>query len=307
MAGLVMDLPLRYIPAFCGACRCDESICGDTGQAWPLRAVRLFTTMGARCGTFRSGAQGAGAASDAYDLPRTLVLGEDNHSGRFRSVDRLLTDGESVDGWQLDARDVEVSGLVSSDGVADQRDLLRALATVASRDGLCMTLEEGPSAAHLRLARLKQFDRKHVESTRRTLTDVRIRWRVADPSWYEARIHSRRFVIAASGMTTLLFESLTGLRAYPTLHLVAPAAGATGSASVTDGASRTMTYTDTAYLRNGASVVVDSAAGTARRVSGLNALPYMVGTFPSVRPGVDSWRYTGGACTLTLSWQPRWP
>lgn len=295
----------RSIPAIAGSFRAGDSLCGDTGQAWPLRVVRLFTSLGSLCGTFRAGEQVAGDPGDVYELPRSLVFLEDNQTGRFRSVDRLLVDGEAVDGWQVDARDITVEGLVTSDDTEDQRTLLLEMARVAALPNLRLTVEEGPGATYLRLGRLKDLQRKHSELTGRELTDVRLRWRASDPAWYEARLHSIKFTVTTYSQA-LSLDPLTGLPAFPTVHIVAPPSGSLSTVSLGSTDGRGFSYTDASYLRNGASVIVDCEAGTVNRATGYNTLHYMVGTFPRLAAGTNVWQYAGGACTITLSWQPRW-
>lgn len=294
----------RSIPAIAGSFRAGQSLSGDTGQAWPLRVVRLFTSLGALCGTFRAGALVAGDPGDVYELPRSLVLLEDNQAGRFRSVDRLLVDGEAVDGLQVDARDITIEGLVTSNDTEDQRTLLLEFSRVAALPNLRLTVEEGPGATHLRLAKMRDLQRKHVEITGRELTDVRLRWRASDPSWYEARLHSREFRVTTYSQA-LSLDSLTGLPAFPLIHVAAPTADSLRVFTLASTDGRGFSYTDS-YLRNGASAIVDCEAGTVRRSSGFSSLHYMVGTFPRLSAGVDVWYYTGGACTITISWQPRW-
>ena len=306
MAGVVV-VTFHPIPAITGQFRAAQAICGDTGRAWPLPHVELFTTLGAMCGTFRSGAARVGDRGDVYPLPRGLLLVEDDQAGRYRSVERLLTDGEAVDGfWNVDARNVEVKGMVLSDDPGVQRDLLREIGVQSVRHDLKLRHEFGPAASCVHLAKLKEYQRKHVELSGKTLTEVSLRWRAADPTWQEARIRSCRVEMPGNG--TFEVEAGRTLESHPQIQVIAsdPVHGV-GDLRLTcldDG--RWLAYRDPNYLLAGASVIIDCKAGTVTRASGGNALHYASGTFLRLRAGTNRFRYEGGPCLLIFTWNVRW-
>lgn len=292
--------------AVCGGFRAGETICGFEGRAWPLHRVQLYTSLGALCGTFLSGEAAAGALGDILDLPATLVFPEDTQAGRYRTAARLLVDGEAVDGWQLEGRNVEVSGPIADSDPWVLRDLEMSLAEKATAPSLFLRYEEGHRGGCLRLARLKTFERKHLALSGKCYTDVKLQWRLSDPSWYEQKW--RTAIIDQPGDWNFEVDAGPTHLSHPRIRIVSRNPGTVGNLRLANwqDEQRWLTYSDANYLRNGAFVTIDCDRGTATRGDGSNALHYMGGTFLRLRRGFNKFAYTGGPCTLIFTWKVRW-
>lgn len=265
-------------------------------------AIEIGTTEGALSGFCTSGEVICGAASDYYELPETLVFVDDSAEARFREEDRLLSHGSHVNGNAVEARDIEIVGKVLSDDEATQRTLLRTIAQKCARENVKLRYSSG---FYINVARLRGIERKHRVMTGKKLTEVRLRFRATDPCWYgPSQQHVQS--LAGNGTLTVTVDSSVFPDAVPVIQIQAPSVGSVGTLTLknTSDGDRSCTYADTA-LRDGASVTLDSRDATATRGS-TNTVRFFEGRWLRLVAGANVLSYTGGACTITITWQPRW-
>lgn len=270
-----------------------------------MAVIEIGTTEGTVCGAAICGEAICGEPSDYYALPNTLTFREDSHKTRFREDARLLAHGSAINGFAFEARDITVAGKINSVDEATQRTLLRTILRMAGRQDVRLRYD---STFYVNVARLKDPKRVHRLATGKKLTEVDLTWRATDPFWYSSSLEQHVETLAGDGSFTVTIDSTIFPDVSPSIVITAPSVGSVGTLTLTntsDEEERSFTYADTA-LRDGASVTLDCRVGTATRGS-TNAVRFFEGLWLRLVPGDNVLEYTGGACTITIIWQPRWP
>jgi hypothetical protein len=262
----------------------------------------LYTEWGAVAGEFLAGEVLAGASGDQLTLPASLVLQDEDATWRSKSEDRAISHGTAVysSGW--DSRDVVVQGSLKADDAATLHAQLRALRAAAVRPDQYLLVDD---ERYLLLSALKKMDVSLPELWDRSLADVRLAWIAGDPFWYAAAGETHSEGLAGDGSFAVDGGDVATVEMPLRIRILAPAGGTPAPltlTSATDG--RGFTFSDRA-LTDGAILEVDTEAGTVR-LNGVAAPRFFSGSWPSLRPGANTWSYTGGACTIEFSWRPRW-
>lgn len=238
-----------------------------------------------------------------YMLPPTIALLQDDATSRFLSTQKLLADGEAINAYMTDARDITVTGDIWSADTVTQRTLLSTIAQQAARPNLCLAIE---GDRYVNLARLKKFERKHHKLTRRSLTTATLTWRLADPYWYATTWAQQAFALSGNGSITVNVDSTIYRDVSPVIQITAPGSGSVPSVTLTnttDG-GRFMSYSDL-NLASGAIATLDCRTAQATR-GGSNGIRYVAGWWLRLLPGANVIQYAGAACTLTFTFLPRW-
>lgn len=265
--------------------------------------ILLYTEIGAVCGAFSSGGTLCGAAGDQYELPDTLVLEADDSDERWREVERAWQHGSVLYGEEVEPRDIVVSGLVSAATGAAMQTLVRDIREAARRADQRLRCE---AASYLNVSRLRRMDVRWEPETGRSLAQVRLVWRAADPFWYATTEASQTDSMAGDGNITVDTGTDATVAMHPIIVITAPAAASVPSVRMTNQTddSQVLLYEDL-DLENGASVSIDCEAGTVTRGT-TNTIRYMTGGWLRLLPGSNTIAYEGGACTITTIWKPRW-
>lgn len=264
----------------------------------------LYTDLGALCGAFTCGdGTTAGDATDAYILPATLTLQSDDADLRFREEQRVWQHGSVPYGEEWDARDIVLAGTVWEDSTAEMQALLRALRQKAARPDQRLRIDTG---TYINVSRLRRMDARPVDLTGRSLMDVRLVWRATDPFWYSETQASHVEELSGSDSFTVDTGSTATVDMYPVISITAPSGGSVSSLTLSNETDDDQAFGyDDAGLTDGASVVIDSGAGTVSR-GGTNTIRYYSGGWLRLKPGENTLAYTGNACTITLTWHTRW-
>lgn len=265
--------------------------------------ILLYTEIGAICGTFLSGTTLCGAAGDQYELPDTLVIEGDDSDERWKEEERAWQHGSVLYGEEVEPRDILVSGLVSATTATAMQTLVREMREAARRSDQRLRYDED---FYVNVSRLRRMDVRWEPETGKTLAQVRLVWRAADPFWYATSEASQ--TENPTGDDTLTVDTGTDVTIpmNPVITITAPPAAAVPSVRLTN-----QTDDDQAFLyedldlENGASVTIDCEAGTVTR-GATNTLRYLTGGWLRLLPGSNTIAYEGDACEITLTWKPRW-
>lgn len=268
-------------------------------------AIQLYTTIGALCGTFVCGTTLCGAPSDLYSLPSSLTIQEDDADFRFREEERVFQHGSVAFGEEWAARDITVSGIIQGETTTEAADLVKAIRSAAARLDQRLRLSSSETR-FLELARLRRMDARPRELTGRRLFDVRITWRACTPFWHSQSSSNHTEALAGDATFVVDAGDVATVAMHPLITITAPVGAAVPSVRLTNATDedQAFLYEDLA-LEDGASVVIDCAAGTVAR-DGTSSIRYFSGAFPRLLPGENSLSYEGNACTITLTWRPRW-
>lgn len=267
-------------------------------------AIEIGTTEGALCGAVTCGEFVCGEEGDFYELPDTLVFRNDSYKTRFREDDRLLSHGSHINGFAFEGRDVVVEGSVVSVDEATQRTLLRTIMQKSGRQDIKFRYD---STFYKTIARLKDADIVHEVLTGKVLTDLKLVWRAKDPFWYSSSYVQHVETVTGDDTFTVTVDESVFPDVSPTIQIAAPSVGSVGTLTLentSDDESRILQYADTS-LRDGASVTLDCRTAEASR-GGTDTIRFVDGNWIRLLPGDNVISYTGGACTITITHQPRW-
>ena len=248
--------------------------------------------------------------SGVLELPPGLVLTNNNQDTKNEQWSLLFADGAFSAGEEIKARQVVLEGILGATTRSEYRAMVDELRYVCSRPGLKLQLVEG--GGYLHLAHLVGVDDDPEKLFDWSVAKVRITWIAADPFWYASALQTRTFSL--SGTTSLIVDAgrNVGLPecnrgVSPTLKITSPGFLPVSTfllRNVTDGGLQCR-YSDP-YLKNGNSATIDCVAGTASRDDGANTLRYFEGEFLRLLTKRNVLEYEGTACTLAISWRPRW-
>lgn len=263
-------------------------------------SLSIYTEWGAVAGEFLAGDVVAGQEGDQVTLPATLVLQDEDAAYRVETEDLALAHGASVwaTGWK--GRTLAMAGTLRADTAEALHGLLRTLRAAAARVDQWLLVD---GVRMLRLGALQKMDVNLVELWGRTMADVRLAWTVGDPFWYVVPVASHTETPAGDGTFTVDAGTVATVDMPLRIRITAPAGASLPSVTLACG-GRSCTYADPA-LAGGATVEIDSEAGTVRR-DGAPSTRWFAGAWPVLNPGANSWTYAGGACTIEFLWRPRW-
>lgn len=237
-------------------------------------------------------------------LPPALRLTKAGFAQRVETAKRIFSDGRHSWGDEVDDREAIVEGLVETASRAEMLVLMDTLRHRCQIPGQRLRIDAG---RFLALTRLREFEDEPLPGFDRAVTKLRLVWQCDNPYW-QAETEQVR-TVELSGNTD--FEVSLGLPRclrgqHPRITVTAEPFLALGTftlESLTDGGLQ-FRYSDP-LLINGASAVIDCAAGTVTRGS-TNTLRYFEGEFLRLLDGVNTLRYTGIACTLEFRWRHQW-
>lgn len=222
----------------------------------------------------------------------------------------LFADGAASAGDEIKARQVILEGTLGEMDRATFRAMVDELRYVCSRPGLKLQLV--PGGGYLNLSRLVAVDDDPEKLFDWAVSKVRITWMADDPFWYATELQTRTYSL--TGDTTLNIEAGKNIGlptcnrgVSPIITLTSPGFLPLASATlrnVTDD-SLQLRYSDP-LLKNGNSATIDCIMGTAKRDDGTNTIRYLEGEFLRLLTKRNVVEYEGTACTLTISWRPRW-
>lgn len=266
--------------------------------------MELYTQRGAVAGAFFAGEMVAGQAGDQVEVPATLLLEDDDHEERYDEEERAWQHGSVVEGHEVEARDVTLSGTVWLADAAAARTWAREWKAAARRRDQFLSVDDDH---YIKLARLRRMQVSPETLSGRALLRVRSVWRAADPFWYSAAGSTLTVELAGDDTIEVDAGELATVPMDPVITVAAPAGESVPSVSLVNNTDdgQGWLYTDLG-LTDEAAVVVDSAAGTVALDGDAGAIRYLSGGWLRLLPGVNVLSYEGAACTLTITWRERW-
>jgi len=255
-------------------------------------------------GSWGTGVWGGGG-DVVYTFPSGIALKENTFEQRIEKSKRIFSDGRMSFGEEVDDRDAVLEGLVDADTRLELLALLDDMRYRCQGPNQRLRINSGH---FLNVAKLSKFEDEPERGFDRTVSRLRIVWQCDDPFWYSESLQSQSVSMAGNGTFTIDLSALPKcLRGqHPLITVTAPVYLPLPTftlANTTDGGLQ-FRYADP-LLTLGKSALIDCAAGTVVR-DGASSIRYFDGEFLRLVPGVNTFTYTGTACTLLFSWRHRW-
>lgn len=128
-------------------------------------------------------------------------------------------------------------------------------------------------------------------------------YKCTDPFWHAPPVTT---TVSTTGVPRVFTISNGGnVDTAPVITVTAPASGAVPDVRISNAANGRESVFRDPRLANGASVVIDGAAGTVT-LDGGNAVNAFYGAFPRLEPGNNLLTYTGARCTIQIAYERRW-
>jgi len=265
-------------------------------------AIEVFTTQAAYWDSFLWGDVAWSAAGDAYTFPESLTLRDDQLDMRYQTAERMLGHGESTNGHFAKGKTLEVSGMVLSDGDDAQLELLREISQMATKQNLLLRYRDDCYIP----VQLRRRDSRPYELSGHSLHTFGLVFYAPSPFWRANAQEQHTEILTGDATFTVSVNSSVYPDVIPIIGIEAPAVGTVSEwrlENTTDD-ERWLSYADPA-LKNGAVAILDCSAATASR-SGINTIRYKSGRWLRLLAGDNEFFYEGSACTITLTWAPRW-
>lgn len=220
---------------------------------------------------------------------------------RTKQEPRAGTHGAAEIGdGKVDKRTVSIDVHVLGRSIADHDFQQAALMEALSRPDQQLFIRPD---RYMKLSRIDKVTQKYLKGRQFLQSQIIATLIVIDPFWYSVNLVLESTVITGAARTL----TVNNLGNVDTPLIVTVAAAADCSAvTVTNetDSGRQFSLADV-QLASGQTAVVNGALGTVYRGSG-NTINTFSGSFLSLLPGENTITYTGGNCTLTLGYTPRW-
>lgn len=156
---------------------------------------------------------------------------------------------------------------------------------------------------YLNLARMDKVTRNHLGGHQFTWSQVTASLIATDPFWYAVAPVSQSSAITASP-TSIIINNPGNIDTPLTVSIAASADCSAVTVTNKTDSNRKFALADV-QLVSGQAAVINAALGTVYRGTS-NTINTFSGSFLSLLPGENTITYTGGNCTLTLAYTPRW-
>lgn len=265
-------------------------------------AIELFTTQPAYWDSFLWDTTAWDAAGDAYALPASLTLRVDDLDMRYQSADRMLGHGESTNGHFAKGKTLEVKGVIMSDSTDEELTLTREIAQMAVKPNLLMRYR---SDCYIPVI-LRKRDASPLELSNHEVHNFGLSFYAPSPFWRANASEQHTEILTGDATFTVSVDTSVYPDVVPVITIEAPTVGTvtTWRLENTTDDERFLTYADPS-LKNGAVTTLDCSAATASR-AGTNTIRYKGGRWLRLLAGDNEFTYTGSACTITITWTPRW-
>lgn len=220
---------------------------------------------------------------------------------RTKQEDRAGSHGsvETGDG-KAGKKTVSIDVVVIGKSISDHDYQYDALMAALSRQDQQLFIRPD---RYLNLARLDKVARKNIKGSQFVRSQVTAAMIATDPFWYAVDAVSESTAI--SGTPTSIAINNRGNIDAPLIVTIAASADCSAiTLTNTTDSGRQFALADV-QLVSGQTAVVNAALGTVYRGTS-NAINTFSGSFLSLLPGDNTITYTGGNCTLTLGFTPRW-
>lgn len=156
---------------------------------------------------------------------------------------------------------------------------------------------------YINLARMDKVTRKNIGGHQFRYSQVTAVMIATDPFFYAVQTVSQARAIASTP-TTVTINNLGNIDAPLIVSIAASADCSAVTVTNETDSNRQFALADV-QLVAGQTAVVNAALGTVYRGTS-NTINTFSGSFLSLLPGENTITYTGGNCTLTLGYTPRW-
>ena len=237
-----------------------------------------------------------------YPLPQGMTsidLGSVDF--RTKQESRAGTHGvaETGDG-KVDKRTVTIDVHIFGRSITDhdvQRD--RLMSALSRQDQRLYVRED----RYLNLARVDKITQKYLKGYQFLRSQITASLIAIDPFFYSVSPVSQAQAISSTP-TTVIINNQGNIDAPLIVSIAASADCSAVSVTNETDNNRQFALTDV-QLVSGQTAIVNAALGTVYRGTS-NTINTFSGSFLSLLPGDNTITYTGGNCTLTLGYTPRW-
>ena len=206
---------------------------------------------------------------------------------------------ETGDG-KVDKRTLSIDVHIFGNSIADHDCQYDALMAALSRQDQRLYIRPD---RYINLARLDKVTRKDLKGYQFVRSQITAAFVANDPFWYaEQPIEQARPI--SSTPTTVTINNQGNIDAPLIVTIAASADCSAVTLTNNTDAGRAFSMADV-QLISGETAIINTALGTVYRGTS-NTINTFSGAFLSLLPGVNSITYTGGNCTLTLGYTPRW-
>ena len=220
---------------------------------------------------------------------------------RTKQESRAGTHGaaETGDG-KVDKRRLSIDVHIFGNSIADHDGQYDALMAALSRQDQQLYIRPD---RYINLSRLDKITRKDLKGYQFVRSQITAAFVATDPFFYAVQPVDQAQAITGTP-TTVTINNQGNIDAPLIVTIAASADCSAVSVTNETDSSRQLSLADV-QLVAGQTAVVNAALGTVYRGTS-NTINTFSGSFLSLLPGLNSITYTGGNCTLTLSYTPRW-
>jgi phage-related protein len=247
--------------------------------------------------------------TDEFILPERLVIVDDEFKVRSNPEDRVFAHGASdISDGKIQEKMLRIEGVV--DHLGPQRAVffsqMQLIRQKLYQSDYKLYLGDD---YYINVSKALQIKDDYLEAgSNYNAAKLSIDLLCLDPFWYAATDGSGSQVITESP-TTFMVENSGKAEAHPIITITAAETIAdlileNTSDPQSDGTGLKFRYQDPAFV-SGNVLVVDCKLGTVTRGE-TNTIRYFSGAFIKLLAGSNSLEYTGGDCSIALSWGERY-
>lgn len=177
------------------------------------------------------------------------------------------------------------------------------------RDALMAALSRQDQKLYIRpdryinLSRLDKVTQKYLKGRQFLQSQITAALIASDPFWYAEKSVTQEQIITNTP-TTIIINNPGNIDTPLTVSIAASADCSAVTVTNKTDSNRQFALADV-QLVSGQTAVINAALGTVYRGTS-NTINTFSGSFLSLLPGENTITYTGGNCTLTLAYTPRW-
>jgi len=235
-----------------------------------------------------------------YALPKYVVLSAADLSKRVDATSKMFAHGgiNTADN-KVDYREIEIVITINQSTTAEYFAVVDLLKRYLSQSDYKLYIT---SDRYINISNLSSISETYIDGWYLKKAELTITLLALDPFWYTGTATSMT-TITATGQSFKVTNS-GSIDSPATITITATDACTSISLTNTTDSGRIFSYADVSFL-SGTVLVVNTTDGTVE-LDGTSTINYLTGTFLSLLPGNNVFTYTGGTCTIEISYPVRW-